>query len=123
MEARQSWAGSVPREVIQHMADMIAQHFHPDKVILFGSYARGQANENSDIDLMVLLEEAPPEGRRSAPMIRLLVEHFPFPVDVVVRTTSGFEQWRHVVGSLVREVAREGIVLYDKARPRSPSVA
>ena len=115
MKTTEASAKLVPREMIQRMVDLIAAHFRPERVILFGSYARGEATEDSDVDLMVLLDKAPPEGKRSAPILRLLYQHFRCPVEVVVRTTAGFDEWRHTVGSLARRVAKEGIVLYEKA--------
>jgi len=116
MKTNEAMAGTITRETIQQMVDLIAEHFHPEKVILFGSHARGDATDQSDVDLLVLFEKAPPEGRRSAPILRVLGRHFGHPVDVVVRTCAGFEEWRCTFGSLARRVAREGIVLYEKAR-------
>lgn len=105
---------NVSREIIQEMVDLIVEHFHPEKVILFGSYARGDENKNSDVDLMILLNQTPPEGKRSVPILRLLFEYFSEPIDVVVQTTTGFECWREILGSLAHRVVQEGIVLYEK---------
>lgn len=102
-------------ETIQQMANQIVAAFKPERIILFGSYARGTADEHSDVDLLVLLKEAPPPGRRGAPIRRMLARDFHFPIDVVVRTVQGFAAWQNVPGSLAREVSREGRVLYEKA--------
>ena len=104
----------VPSETILAMAARIVERFHPEKVILFGSHARGQAADASDVDLLVVLSQMPPRGKRSAPIIRMLATEFRLPVDVVVRTAEGMARWRDVPGSLPHEVQREGIVLYEK---------
>ena len=106
----------VPRSVIQQMADLIARQFLPEKIILFGSYARGEPEGHSDVDLMVIMENPLPRPQRTAPIIRLIHQHFNVPVDVVVRSPEGHAAWAEARYSLSREVAREGIVLYEKPR-------
>jgi predicted nucleotidyltransferase len=107
---------------IQEMAGKIAERFDPEKVIVFGSYARGEAGEDSDVDLLVVVRESPPPGRRSAPIRRMLAQEYHFPIDVVVRSAGVFERGRTQFGTLAHEAAREGKVLYDKAGPRPAGV-
>lgn len=104
----------IPMETIRAMAARIAETFHPEIIILFGSYARGDANEHSDVDLLVVLKECPPRGQRSAPMRLMLAKEFHEPVDIVVRSASTFDAWRDVFHSVSGQAAREGIVLYAK---------
>ena len=56
--------------IIREMAGKIASRFNPQRVVLFGSYARGEATENSDVDLLVVVEKPAPRGKRSAPIAR-----------------------------------------------------
>ncbi len=104
----------VARQIIDEMAGKIAERFHPEKVILFGSYARGEASEDSDIDLLVVLRSPGPRGRRSAPIIKMLAQHYALPVDVVVRTPEGLRRWGQVPGSLARAAITEGVTLYER---------
>ena len=53
---------------IQSVADKIAKQFRPERITLFGSYAYGTPNENSDVDLLVVM---PFEGRKSAQAIEI----------------------------------------------------
>jgi predicted nucleotidyltransferase len=106
-------SSAVPRKVIQEIADLIARHFHPEKVILFGSYARGEPNPHSDIDLMVVMKNPAPRPRRVAPIIRLIHQHFSVAVDVVVRTPEGLALWAESPYSLSHQVLKEGVVLYE----------
>jgi len=102
------------REMIEEMARVIAAHFHPRKVILFGSHARGDAGADSDVDLLVVAEVN--GSRRDLRLdIRAAVGRFPIPKDIVVVTPEEFEAYRDAVGTIVRPAVREGIVLYDAA--------
>ncbi len=106
----------ISREVIQQMAALIAQNFHPEKIILFGSYARGEATVNSDVDLMVILKNPSPRPDRAVPMIRLIHEHINEPVEIIVRSPEGFDAWAQSPYSLSHQVIKEGKVLYEKPR-------
>ena len=106
----------IPQAVIRQIAELVAKHFQPEKIILFGSYARGEPAVHSDLDLMVIMRDPPPRPQRTAPIIRLIHQHFDVPVDVVVRTPEGHAAWAASRYSLSGQVAREGVVLYEKSR-------
>jgi len=96
------------REVVRRLIDT----YHPARIYLFGSVARGDANSDSDYDLMVVVpDNAPPELHRS----RLAYETLwgsGVAADVLVLTVSEFESRRHVVASLPATVLREGKLLH-----------
>ncbi|MBM4126855.1 MAG: nucleotidyltransferase domain-containing protein [Nitrospira sp.] len=96
------------------MVRRIAAQFHPDKIILFGSHARGKAGPDSDVDLLVVM---PVEGskRRKATEIDGALADRTIPVDLIVVTPEEFERARHQIGSVLRPAALEGLVLYDRA--------
>jgi len=103
------------RQTIDEMAIKIAERFRPERIILFGSYARGEATENSDVDLLVVLDAPGPRGKRSAPILRMLTQEYEAPVDIIVRTQRGLSEWENVPGSLAHKALTEGITLYEKA--------
>ena len=96
---------------IRNVTRQIVQQFHPQKVILFGSYAYGQATEDSDVDLLVVMDtdESP---LHVAANIAAAIEH-PFPLDIVVRTPVEFASAVHRKGVFATEVATKGITLYE----------
>jgi predicted nucleotidyltransferase len=98
-------------EGIRNVIRQIVQQFHPQKVILFGSYAYGQPTEDSDVDLLVVMDtdESP---LHAAAKIAAAVEH-PFPLDIVVRTPVEFASAVHRRGVFATEVATKGITLYE----------
>ena len=108
-------AASIPvQESIREMVRRIAVQFQPDKIILFGSHARGKAGPDSDVDLLVVM---PVEGskRRKATEIDGALADRTIPVDLIVVTPEEFERARHQIGSVLRPAALEGLVLYDRA--------
>jgi predicted nucleotidyltransferase len=98
---------------IQEMASKISERFAPDKIILFGSHARGDAQEDSDVDLLVLFSELDDPRRRTNELYVALVGS-PLSKDIVVSTTERFERYRNVVNTVYWPAAREGKVLYER---------
>jgi predicted nucleotidyltransferase len=84
----------------------------PQKIILFGSRARGDAGPHSDIDLLVIEESDLPRYKRSARYRRALVGLFPAK-DIVVWTPGEVEEWRSVPNAFITTALREGRVLYE----------
>jgi predicted nucleotidyltransferase len=105
-------AKRVSMAAIRRFARRVAERFQPDKIILFGSYAYGQPNEHSDVDVLVVM---PAKNETSqAIRIRLAVEH-PFPLDLIVRTPDTL-RWRLKEGDwFLREVVDKGKILYEEA--------
>ena len=96
---------------IREIADQIVEHSHPQKIILFGSYAYGTATVDSDVDLLVMMdtEEKP---LHVAARIAAAVDH-PFPLDIIVFTPSDWAASLKRKGIFATEVMTKGIVLYE----------
>jgi len=99
---------------IEEMVRRIAQGFSPERIILFGSHARGEAQEDSDVDLLVLFTEVEDPRKRAAELYVALIG-CPLPKDIVVSTTARFERYRNVVNTVYWPAAREGKVVYERA--------
>jgi len=84
------------------------------RVILFGSYARGQPGADSDVDLLVIEPEV---ASQLDEMVRLrrLLSPLRIPVDVIVTTESLFRKWSDAPGTVYYEAAREGKVFRESA--------
>jgi predicted nucleotidyltransferase len=101
-------------EIIQQMVDRIASTFHPLRIILFGSYARGEAGEDSDVDLLVVFP-AIEDKRQAAIAIRQVLADFPVPKDILVTTPEDISRRGKAVSSILRPALQEGKVLYEQA--------
>jgi UTP:GlnB (protein PII) uridylyltransferase len=85
--------------------------FAPERVILFGSHARGEAGPDSDVDLLVIMPLAGKSRRQQTAAIYQQC-HPGFPLDIVVRTPEEFEQGLQGRDWFLQEIAREGKVMY-----------
>jgi predicted nucleotidyltransferase len=96
---------------IRRYARQIAERFHPDKIILFGSYAYGQPHEDSDVDLLVVM----PAARDAAQSTRIrLALRAPFRLDLIVRTPEKLARRLNDGNWFLRELVEKGKVLYEK---------
>lgn len=100
-------------EIISIMVDRIVERFKPIRIFLFGSQARGDATESSDIDLLVVMDNVP-DKRQTAIEIRRLLKDMPISKDIVVSTPDEVERLRYVVGTIAYAVFREGKVVYEQ---------
>lgn len=103
------------RADLDEMVHRIVSEFAPERVILIGSHARGDAREDSDVDLLVLFADIDNPLARAADIHRVLIGCSTLPKDIVVSTTERFERYRNVVNTLYWPAAREGRVLYERA--------
>jgi predicted nucleotidyltransferase len=95
------------------MVRRIVRQFHPDRVILFGSHARGDAGPDSDVDLLVVM---PVQGSRREKQIeiRVALHDVPIPIDVIVTSPEDFAWRKEVVGTIEYPAVREGKLLYAR---------
>jgi predicted nucleotidyltransferase len=101
----------VSRYAIRKLAKAIAERFEPQCIILFGSQATGTSDEESDVDLLVVMETK--NEISQAVRIREATEH-PFPLDLLVRTPTKLKQ-RVLAGDwFLREIVEQGKVLYGR---------
>ena len=100
-------------ELIAAMVDRIVHDFHPMRVILFGSYARGDAGPKSDVDLLVVFSDVS-NKRKAAVEIRRTLVDFPVGKDIIVTTPAEIGRRGDLVGTVLRPALREGRVLYEE---------
>jgi predicted nucleotidyltransferase len=100
-------------ELIPEMADRIIRNFHPVRIILFGSHARGNASKHSDVDILVVLQEAA-DKRKAAIQIRRAIADLPVSKDIIVTTPDEIARRGNLVGTVLRSALREGKVIYER---------
>jgi len=99
--------------ILAAMVERIVAGFKPERIILFGSNARGTAGADSDVDLIIVMPTI--ESKRKIRLaIREAVNGMGLSKDILVYTPEEMERYRHLTGSLVRSAWREGKVLYER---------
>jgi predicted nucleotidyltransferase len=102
----------IPPSVIRRFARRIAAKFHPDKIILFGSYAYGAPHAESDVDLLVVM----PARNAIDQAVRISTAfEWPFSLDLIVRTPRQIERGlrQEDCDWFLREIIEKGKVLYE----------
>ncbi len=106
---------TIDKATIQAVAQLIAQKFDPEQIILFGSHARGNAGSHSDIDLLVVLKSLDDWPKRGNPIRRAIGEKFVLPVDVIVTTPEHLSEQRNNPYSFVNTALESQEILYERA--------
>jgi len=96
---------------IRQVAEQLGRTIDADQVILFGSHARGDASEHSDVDLLIVAKSDLPRFKRSRRLYESL-NPYPFGMDLVVYTPAEIEQARQSPLSFVSTALREGKTVY-----------
>jgi predicted nucleotidyltransferase len=96
---------------IQAFAERVAAEFHPERIILFGSYARGEATPDSDVDMLVIMPFRG-KGFRQATKIRLRVDAT-FPMDLLCRRPAEVRKRLAMGDNFMREILDQGRLLYE----------
>jgi predicted nucleotidyltransferase len=101
----------VTMDRIEEFGRRIGLEFGAERVILFGSYARGVVTEDSDVDLLVI---GPFEDRSVDKSVEIRMPLRPgFPIDLLVRTPEKVRQRMEMGNDFMREILEEGKVLYE----------
>ncbi len=103
-----------PPECLPEAIERITRRFDPLRIILFGSWARGDARPDSDLDLLVVLPRVENKRRAAVEILRAL-NGLPVSKDVVVTTPEEIAAHGNVIGYVLRPALREGRVIYERA--------
>ena len=103
----------ITQSQIQRIVRRIVRKFRPDRVILFGSHARGEGGADSDVDLLIVM---PVKGSKREKRIEIGVtlSDFGVPLDIVLATPAELEARRRIPGTIERPALLEGKVLYER---------
>lgn len=103
----------IPQEAIDDVVRQIAEKFRPQKIILFGSYARGDIRPESDVDLLVVMETALKPVRQEIEICKNI--RYDFGLDVLVYTPAMLAERLDWGDSFLKEVMHTGRVIYEAA--------
>ena len=108
------YAGRTLGSWVPEIVTRIAEGFDPERIVLFGSLARGDAGPDSDIDLLVVFREVA-DRRATAIDMRLAIADIPAPVDFVVADLAEIDRRGKVIGPALGTALMEGKAVYERA--------
>jgi predicted nucleotidyltransferase len=103
----------ITEDLLQEVVRRILSVGSPEKIVLFGSRARGEARPDSDLDLLIIEESDLPRYKRSTCYRMALMGLFP-EKDIVVWTPSEVKEWAQVPNAFITMTLAEGKVLYER---------
>ena len=103
----------IPEKVIRSLSQAVAQKFHPQRIILFGSYAYGKPRPESDVDLLIIMDTPIRETQQALEIRQFLKPTFG--VDIIVYTPQRVDERLSWGDSFLREILERGIVLYESS--------
>jgi len=106
---------TVTQELLQEVVNRIVEALHPEKIVLFGSWAYGTPTPDSDVDLLVIMETDASYVERYLAVSRLLRPR-PFPVDILVKTPEEIATALKEGDFFIREIFTKGKVLYERGQ-------
>ena len=98
---------------INDIVERIATKFDPDKIILFGSYAAGNATTDSDLDLLIIKDTDLPRHKRSFDIQKSLIG-LKIPLDILVYTNREFESEKNESFSFINAAIKTSKLLYER---------
>ena len=104
----------VPQAAIDRTMQQIVQHFQPEQIILFGSYAHGQPRPESDVDFLVVMDTPLKETEQAVRICQAIDYHFG--LDLIVRTPETLARRLALGDPFLSEVVAKGTVLYECSR-------
>ena len=103
--------------LLQEVVDATVRAVDPERIVLFGSRARGEARADSDLDLLVVEGEPfSPQRSRQGELkrIRRALWRFPVPIDVLVYSRDEVDEWRNSPNHVIGRSLREGVTVYER---------
>jgi predicted nucleotidyltransferase len=113
MEAGRVYDWMITPEKVELAVRKIIELVRPLKIILFGSYIRGAATINSDLDILVITDDDVENPRKESIRIRRALRGISMPMDVLVVPRTRWEQLKERPGMIYREALHKGKVVYE----------
>lgn len=104
----------IETDKISEIVNKIVSGYNPEKIILFGSYATGNPNEDSDLDLLVIKDTDLPRPQRTV-QVRKMIYGSMIPIDLIVYTPKEIDESKDNKFGFVYEVLNTGKILYERA--------
>ena len=98
---------------LDEVARRIRQVSDPTQIVVFGSHARGEISDDSDLDLLVVMENIE-STRAESIRIRRVLRNLMYPIDIIVATPQQLARHRNTLGMIYQTILNEGRVIYER---------
>jgi predicted nucleotidyltransferase len=105
----------ITEEKVQSAVRRIVEVSNPVSVVLFGSYTREQVGPNSDVDILVVVEDCVENCRQESVRIRKALKGISMPMDIIVVRRRDLKKFSDAPGMIYASALKEGKVVYEKA--------
>lgn len=109
---------SVTAKTWPEIASLLVPTLHPEKIILFGSYAKGTPHKDSDLDLLIVTGrpfENPADRRKILSRVRHILSEIRIPKDILVYTSDEVEKWKGSINHIIGHAFKEGKPIYERS--------
>lgn len=103
----------ISKQLKAEIVETITSSVNPLKIYLFGSYAYGNPDAESDLDLAIILPTVSSRHKESAKLYKLL-SGIELPKDIIVSSLEEFDFYKHEAGSVFKTINEKGVVLYGR---------
>ena len=101
--------------IMKQIVAFITSKLSPERIILFGSYARGDNTENSDIDILIIIKNLENERKITGTLYKeLLKENISIPIDFIAIDYDKYNKLKDEIGYIYKTIEQEGQILYGK---------
>ena len=106
---------TLPPGLLEEITQRLVAELQPEQIILFGSHAWGKPNDDSDLDLLIIVPHSDHKPTQRATLAYRALRGLFVPIDILVKTRAEVEHFRHVPASLECEIFERGKVLYGRS--------
>ena len=106
----------VIQKPLEKILKIIVKYYKPEKVVLFGSYAYGHPNKNSDLDLLVVKDSNLPRYKRAREIRKYLWGITDIPKDIIVYTQKEIDDLAEIKEAFITDILKNGIILYESKK-------
>jgi predicted nucleotidyltransferase len=110
-----AWA--ITPEKVDLAVKRLIEAGRPHKIILFGSYVRGETHRDSDLDVLVVADDTIPSTRKEGTRLRRALRGIRMCMDILVVRERDFHRLKDQIGLIYREALRHGRVVYEAGQP------
>jgi uncharacterized protein len=103
----------IPQKAIDQVVKQIVEKFKPQKIILFGSYARGNPRPESDVDMLVVMDTSLRDVQQAIQICQQI--EYRFGLDLIVHTPKYLAERMKMGDSFLHDVLKEGKTLYESS--------